>query len=77
MAKYALPDAFTDDHNVVPRFLSLPEVVRLTGLSRSSVCRLEQAGTFPQRIRLSPRRVAWLESEVRRWIAWRCAEGRR
>lgn len=61
----------------LPNLLSLAEVVHRTGLSRSSLRRLEHAGRFPQRIRLSVRRVAWLESEVHRWIAWRCAEGRR
>lgn len=77
MTNHALPDAFTGEHGVVPRFLSQADVLRLTGLSRSSVRRLEQAGAFPQRIRLSPRRIAWLDTEVRRWIAWRCMEGRR
>lgn len=32
------------------------------------ITRLEQEGKFPKRIRLGDNRVAWLESEVDKWI---------
>ncbi len=32
------------------------------------IWRLEQAGTFPKRIKLGPNRVGWLLSEVEQWI---------
>lgn len=32
------------------------------------ILKLESAGQFPKRIVLSPRRVAWLESEIDAWI---------
>jgi predicted DNA-binding transcriptional regulator AlpA len=42
-----------------------------TNLSRATIDRLERAGHFPQRVQLSPRRVAWKAEEIRRWIATR------
>lgn len=33
--------------------------------------RLERSGNFPPRIRLSPYRVVWSESEIKSWIAGR------
>ena len=50
------------------RSLRLPKVLDMTGLSRTTLWRLERAGQFPQRRRLSARCVAWLESEVLAWI---------
>ena len=47
--------------------LRLPDVQRLTGLSRSSIYRLEALGKFPKRVRLSERAVAWREEELVNW----------
>jgi prophage regulatory protein len=44
-------------------------VIAKTGLSRSSVYGYIARGIFPRQRRLGPRRVAWLASEVRAWIA--------
>jgi prophage regulatory protein len=46
-------------------------VITKTGLSRSSVYGYVARGIFPRQRRLGPRRVAWLASEVRAWIASR------
>jgi prophage regulatory protein len=51
--------------------IRLREVSRLTGLSRSSVYRLESAGNFPRRVKLSERASAWKCSEVKQWLAER------
>lgn len=48
--------------------LRLPDVQKLTGLSRSSVYRLEATGDFPRRVGLSERAVAWRENELLDWI---------
>ncbi|MCI0440194.1 MAG: AlpA family phage regulatory protein [Chloroflexi bacterium] len=48
-------------------FLRLRDVERLTGLSKSSVYRLESCGQFPPRIKLSARASAWKASEVLDW----------
>jgi predicted DNA-binding transcriptional regulator AlpA len=51
--------------------LRLREVCSLTGLSRSTIWRLERAGTFPARIVLSTNAVGWLAQEVSNWLAAR------
>ena len=53
------------------RFLREPEVRRLTGLSRTTRWRLERAGKFPRRRRISENAVAWAASEINAWIAER------
>jgi len=50
---------------------SLKTVVARTGLSRSSIYSYVELGLFPRQRRLGPRRVGWLASEVRAWIASR------
>ena len=55
------------------RFVRLPEVTRLTGLGKSQVYALANAGKFPRPIKLSERCSAWQESEIRAWIAQRIA----
>jgi prophage regulatory protein len=44
-----------------------PAVNALTGLSRSTVDRLERAGTFPSRVMLSTNAVAWRRADVLAW----------
>lgn len=53
--------------------LRLPEVKKATGLGRSSIYAMEKSGTFPQRVSIGPRAVAWRASEVDAWIATRPA----
>ena len=48
--------------------LRLPQVRRLTGLSRSSIYALQGNHHFPHSIQLTPHAVGWLESEVRAWL---------
>ncbi len=43
-------------------------VSKLTGLSRSTIYRIEKAGKFPQRIALSNRCVRWPLLEVNDWV---------
>jgi prophage regulatory protein len=50
------------------RLLRFAAVRRLTGLSRSTIWRLEHAGAFPRRIRISLNVVAWLENDIVSWI---------
>ena len=44
------------------------EVTRLTGLSRTTLWRLEREGKFPERVRLGANSVGWREEEVRAWL---------
>jgi prophage regulatory protein len=56
---------------VIDRNVRLREVERITGLSRSSVYRLEAAGQFPRRVKLSARASAWKLSELQAWSSTR------
>src|SRR5436853_674045 len=44
-----------------------PELHRCTGLSRSTVWRMEAAGKFPARVRLSKNCVGWKSNLVAAW----------
>jgi prophage regulatory protein len=57
-------------------FLRLPEVKRLTGLSRSSIYLRIKAGQFPPPVRLGGRAVGWVEEEISRWARDRVLESR-
>jgi predicted DNA-binding transcriptional regulator AlpA len=58
------------------RALRLRQVCQMTGLGRSMIYQLEAESRFPQRIKLSERAVAWLESEVQAWLDTRIEESR-
>ena len=51
--------------------LRLRDVQRISGLSRSSIYRMEAAGNFPARVKLSERAIAWREAEIHAWISAR------
>ncbi len=53
--------------DVRPRFLRITDVTSETGLSRSTIYRLEQAGDFPRRVRLSGNSTGWWSSHVDEW----------
>jgi len=48
--------------------LSAKEVTKKTGLSRTTIWRLERKGEFPLRVALSNRRVGWKEDEIIKWL---------
>ena len=50
------------------RFLRLPEVQEMTGLSISTIYRWMTEGTFPKQIQLGSRSVVWNEQEVIKWM---------
>jgi prophage regulatory protein len=57
-------------------FLRLPKVKAITGLSKSSLYELIRANSFPAPVRLGPRIVAWVTSEVKQWAAERISTSR-
>lgn len=57
------------------RFLRLPEVMSLTGLSRSSVYLAVNRGTFPAPVKLGARAIGWSASAVETWLSQRLASG--
>lgn len=48
--------------------IRLPQVRRLTGLSRSEIYRRMALGDFPCKVQLGPRIVAWPEDEIASWV---------
>ena len=50
------------------RFLRLPEVMRLTGLSKATIYRGMRDGKFPRNTRLSTRCVGWSSTAVYAWM---------
>ena len=50
-------------------FLRQPQVLVFVPISRSTLWRRIQAGTFPGPAKLSARVTAWRAEDVRRWIA--------
>lgn len=56
------------------RFLRQKEVVSATGLPAPTLYDFMKSGQFPKPVKIGPRRVAWLESEVTAWKIARIAE---
>ncbi|WP_083224614.1 helix-turn-helix transcriptional regulator [Sphingomonas panacis] len=50
------------------RILRLKTVLDRTGLSRATLYRKVQAGTFPKQIRIALRCTGWRESAVNDWV---------
>ena len=50
------------------RILRLRAVLERTGLSRSTLYRKIERGTFPRQVRISERCIGWRESELERWL---------
>ena len=47
------------------------DLQEITGLSPSTITRLENKGQFPARVQLSTKRVGWSLAEVERWVEQR------
>ena len=58
-------------------FLRLNDVIERTKYDHSTIYKLmnREVDPFPRPYRLSPNRVAWLESDVNAWLRARVAEG--
>jgi prophage regulatory protein len=57
------------------KFLRFSAVRERTGLSRSTIWRLEREGGFPKHRKISANAVGWLEQEVNEWVLWRVNAG--
>jgi len=57
-------------------FLRRPQVEIRTGLKRSTIYQRIKDGTFPKPVRIGPRAVAWLETDVSQWQAAQVAASR-
>ena len=52
----------------IERLMPIGAVVGAIGVSRVTIYQWTKTGAFPAPIKLSERRIAWRESDVRRWI---------
>ena len=57
------------------KFLRFHAVRDRTGLSRSTIWRLERRGEFPKHRRISTNAVGWLEQEINEWMLARAKAG--
>lgn len=53
------------------KLLRLHEVIRMTGLPRSTIYRYESTAVFPKRRRAGPNSVRWLDADVVKWMETR------
>lgn len=58
------------------RFLRLPAVCEMCGLSRSQIYRMQAAGLFPKSVKVGQSASAWLDTEITQWQADRVAASR-
>jgi prophage regulatory protein len=49
------------------QFIRLPEVLKLTQMSRATIWRWARDGQFPKPTHLGPASIAWRESEYEAW----------
>lgn len=57
-------------------YIKLREVMKRTSLGKNLIYTLMKTGDFPQSIKLSARRQAWIESEVDQWMKEKFKESR-
>lgn len=50
------------------RIIRLPELIQITGVSKSTTYRWCALGLFPRPVSLGPSSVGWRESEVQEWL---------
>lgn len=50
------------------RMIRMADVIKITGLSRSTIYRLMSSQIFPQAYQTGPRSVAWKFTEVKEWM---------
>jgi prophage regulatory protein len=55
------------------RVIRLPAVIRMTGLSRSTIYLHMSKGSFPKSVSLGERAVGWVEAQIDQWLDERIA----
>jgi len=56
------------------RILRRSDVIEKTGLSRCTIENMRADKIFPQPVKLGPRSIGWIESEVDEWIRQKIEE---
>jgi prophage regulatory protein len=53
------------------QLITRPELLKLVPYTIRHIYRMEKAGKFPARVKVGANRVAWVQSEVLRWLELR------
>lgn len=56
------------------RFLRLPEVCQITGLSKGGIYKLIRESKFPPPVKLTERSSGWPDDSVKQWAAAKLSE---
>ena len=56
---------------MVSPILRRPDVEAVTGLSRSTIYKWMNEGSFPKPVKLGPRAVGWREADINYWLETR------
>ena len=59
------------------KILRLEQVMQVTGLKCSTIYLYSKQGKFPRQVKLGPKAVGWVASEVQDWIEARKQASRR
>ena len=66
--KISRPSTQPKSESLPDRIMRSKEVQEMTGLSRTTIWRLERVGKFPDRVPLGLSSVGWRLSEVEAWV---------
>ena len=75
MKRHSIRNPFESTESLAP-ILRLPEVLKTTGLGRSTVYRMVAEHTFPAPVKLAKRAVGWRQDAVREWTNGRPSTSR-
>ena len=50
------------------KLLTINNIIEITGLSKTTIKRLELQGEFPPRVHITKRGVRWLEADLESWL---------
>jgi prophage regulatory protein len=56
---------------VVGRIFSMADLESRLGLSRATITRMVDAGTFPKPLKLGARRIGWRDTTIDEWLSSR------
>ena len=56
--------------------IKLNRVKSMTGLSKSSIYAMMHKDSFPKKIHIGVRGVAWIEAEIQQWIESKISQSR-
>ena len=66
--------AWVTERNAMHKIMRLPQVMKDTGLARSTIYKKITENTFPKQISLGAKSVGWVEADVQEWIEKRIRE---